>query len=45
MTCKECQHDMWDHEFIDENYDGDMIFGKCEIKNCDCGNFVSGFAT
>ena len=35
---KERMKAWWDHEFIDENWDS-LIFGKCEIENCDCECF------
>ena len=39
MTCLHCDHDMWDHEFIDQHFNGDMVFGACEIEGCDCDRY------
>lgn len=34
----ECDHDMWDHELIDED-DDNLYFGKCEVKDCKCEQY------
>lgn len=33
-----CDHEMWEHEFVDESYDS-LIFGKCEVEDCECEGY------
>jgi hypothetical protein len=39
MSKCECGHDYWDHELIDEDWDGNRVFGRCEIKGCPCEQY------